>query len=193
MFAQSVFRWVPEDPLGVALTWTRGRLVYETPAHLRLLNEQILGLRAHAARIDDAMAEPLTLAQTLCTPQDWHHGLSTIGITPTQASIIRRGAPREQLTPHPDVPRLLRKIPVPNPFSQVWELRQLRSLYAAAEDILEDTFCDLALDLEPQQGWQTLAALTNHYSAGALQLRVTEQRSLRGEPGDPRRSPEHHY
>ena len=31
MFRHSKFRWVPEDPIAIALTWTRGQLIYDTP------------------------------------------------------------------------------------------------------------------------------------------------------------------
>lgn len=191
MFAESQFRWAPEDPYAIALTWTRGRLVYETPEHLRLLDQQIYGLNVFATRIDDAMAPLLADAKAQCTDEEWGRGLELIGLTPIQVRILRYGAPAIHSAPHPEVRRALHGIPLPNPFSQVWELRQMRAMYRAAETVLEDTLCDLALELIADQAtWQHLSFQTcQHRSAQTLRLRVEDQRALRGDPGDPRRRP----
>lgn len=193
MYAQSRFRWVPEDPLSIALTWTRGRIAYDSPAHVRLLDEQLLALRGFAAQIDDAMIAPLLEAKKRCAPVDWAAGLGLVGMTPLDLEILRFGAPRD-ITPNRQVKRALRGIPLPNPFSQVWELRQVRGMYAAAEDLIEDTFCDLVTELVPEHGWNNVAQLSlAHRSARSLQLRIEEQRRTRGEPGDPRRQPAQRY
>lgn len=193
MFRQSNFRWVPEDPMAIALTWTRGRLSFETPRHLRFLDEQLLSLRDFAAQIDDAMLAPLTEAEHRLPPADWHTGLELVGLTRFEIGLMRRSAPRT-ITPNHEAQRAVRGIPLPNPFSQVWELRQMRSLYTAAENLLEDAFSDLATELAPEHGWHNLAQLTLHHrSAKTLQLRVEHQRELRGAPGDPRRIPVQRY
>lgn len=193
MFRQSRFRWVPEDPLSIALAWTRGRLVYETPRDLRFLDERLSALREFAAGIDDAMLAPLSEAEERCTPADWQTGLGLVGLAPRDVTVLRYSAPSD-VAPHREAVRALRGIPLPNPFSQVWELRQVRGMYSAAEDLLEDTFCDLAVELAPTQGWEHLARMTVHHtSARTLQLRVEDQRASHGEPGDARRSREQHY
>lgn len=192
MFRESHFRWVPEDPMGVALTWTRGRLTFETPKHLLFLDDRLDSLREFAAQIDDAMLSPLADAQRELTPAAWRNGLSLIGLTPARVEVLRRAAPR-RLTPNPEARRVLRGIPLPNPLSMVWELRQVRGMYAAAEDLIEDAFSDLALELAPTCGWDCLAESTLLRSARSLQTRVQQQRARRGEPGDPRRTATQRY
>lgn len=193
MYAESKFRWVPEDPMSLALTWTRGRLVYDSPSHLRLLDQQLLDMRGFAAQIDDAMISPLLQARRRCRPDAWAAGLGLVGMTPRDLEVLQFGAPR-QITPNREAQRALRGIPLPNPFSQVWELKQVRAMYAAAEGLIDDTFCDLVMELAPAQGWTNLAQLTlANRSASSLRLRVEEQRRTRGEPGDPRRRPAQRY
>lgn len=196
MFRQSKFRWVPDDAMSIALSWTRGRLVYDTPAHLRLVDEQLLALKGFACGIDDAMLAPLTEARQRSGSADWKAGLELVGLTPLDIEILRHSAlstPRDAPL-HREARRAIHGIPWSNPFSQVWELRQMRGMYAAAENLLEDAFCDLALELAPEQGWHNLSQLTlRHRSARTLQHRVEDQRVTRGEPGDPRREPVQRY
>lgn len=179
--------------MSIALTWAKGRVLQVTPSHLRQLDQQLYGLRGSACGIDDAMVPLLREAKQSCQPDDWRMGVQLVGLTPLDVEILEHAAPRH-IGPHREATRALRGIPLPNPFTQVWELRQMRSMYAAAENILEDAFCDLALELAPRLGWDRLAQLTlYHQSARSLQLRVQEQRDARGEPGDPRREPMQRY
>lgn len=195
MFGQSHFRWVPEDPMSIMLVWTRGRLVYDRPGHLRFLDAQLLGLRDFAAGIDDAMVPLLREAQRECSAQHWAIGLGLIDMTQRDVSVLRHGA-SAALAPaqHREASRALQGIPLANPFSQVWELRQMRAMYAAAEDLIEDVFCDLAVELSQDHDWDELATHTRtHHSGRTLQMRVTDQREIRGMPGDARRIPEQCY
>ena len=195
MFGQSSFRWVPEDPIGIALKWTRGRLSYETPGHLRLLDDQIIALRDFASGIDDAMAKPLKDAHQRCTPPDYRDGLDLVGLTSRDVSVLRRAAiGTDPSTVHPEARRVLYGLPWPNPFTEVWELRQMRGMYTAAENLLEDLFCDLVLELAPSQGWDHLARLCRfHFTTRSLEVRVEAQRTARGDVGDPRRVPAQRY
>lgn len=188
MYGQSKFRWVPEDPLSIALRWTKGRLEHTTPGHLRRLDVQIHDLRNYAAGIQDAMLEPLTQARERCTKGDYETGLALVGLTSTDVGILRHSAIAGRVHNHPEARRALQGIPLPNPFNQVWELRQMHGMYEAADNILEDTFCDLATELTEERGWDEIAAVTLWHSTGlGLQRRVQQQRQDRGEPGDPRR------
>ncbi|WP_148221031.1 hypothetical protein [Xylanimonas cellulosilytica] len=193
MFDQSYFRWMPEDPMSLALTWTKGRVLYETPRHLRFLDEQFVALRTYAAGIEHAMVPFLDDAQERCSKDAWRSGLELVGLTSDDVSLLRFYAPAQQ-APHKEVRRALRGWPLQNPFSRIWELRQMRAMYAAAENLLEDTFCDLAVELAPKHGWQNLSQVTlyNNFASG-LQQRVDWQREERGEPGDPRRRPAQSY
>lgn len=196
MYDQSHFRWVPEDPLSIALTWVKGRVEFTTPGHLRRLDSQILGLRTYAAGIQDAMLEPLAEARRRLGSRDYAAGLELVSMTQTDVDILRHSshAGSGPVRNHPEARRALRGIPLPNPLSKVWELRQMHGMYAAADNILEDTFCDLVLELAPDHGWDRLASLTNiHHTGRGLELRVEFQRRERGAPGDPRRRQEQRY
>lgn len=194
MYRQSRFRWVPEDPLAIALTWTRGRLEHQTVAHLHQLDVQLRELRTFAAGIDDATIPLLRRARRHSLSDGWGEGLALVGLTAEGADELCRRTARPGGHSHPDARRALRGFPLPNPWSQVWELLQVRSMYAAAEDLIEDVFCDLTLELKPLHGWRPLAEVTlRHRTETALQVRVQEQRKTRGEPGDPRRIPEQRY
>lgn len=193
MFDQSYFRWVPEDPMSLALSWTKGRLVYETPKHLRFLDDRLFALRNYAAGIEHAMVPFLDDAQQRCSKEAWRSGLELVGLSSREVATLRFCAPAEQ-QPHREVRRALQGWPLQNPFSRIWELRQMRALYTAVENLLEDTFCDLAVELAPDHGWQNLSQVTlyNNFAAG-LQQRVQWQREERGESGDPRRRPAQTY
>ncbi len=194
MFGQSYFRWVPEDPMALALSWTRGRILHETPRHLHDLDGQLVGLRDHAAGLESAIPPLLAEAQQRCTPEDYRAGIQLAGLTPQAVATMRFRSPGRRLSRHPDVERAMTGWPWPNPFSQVWELQQVRAMYSAAVDLLEDAFCDLVLELVPSHGWQNLAQVTLHnHSVAGLQTRVEWQRDARGEPGDARRTPEQAY
>lgn len=195
MYRQSQFRWVPEDPMAIALTWTRGRLVHETPRHLQRLDAQAWSLADYVRGIDGAMLAPLNAAQGKCRPDVWQAGLELLDWTPRDVETQRHVAVAcMSTTQHPEAARALRGIPLPNPFSQLWELRQMRGMYTAAQNLIEDALCDLILELQPSQGWTHLAYLTQHHrSPQRLQSRVEQQREERGEPGDPRRIPHQRY
>lgn len=193
MFAQSRFRWVPEDATHIFLAYTRGRCLFETPAHLRSLDAQQMQLREWAGQIQDAMAQPLRQARGRCPSTQWGQALDLIGLSSYEVRVIVGSA----ITPDPglnrDVKRALRGIPLPNPLSQVWELRQMHSMYRAADNMMEDTLTDLVLELVPRHGWDNLAALTVNRYGNQLRQRVEHQREERGKVGDPRRAPAQRY
>ena len=178
--------------MAIALNWTKGRVEFTTPGHLRFLDAQLHALRYYANGIQDAMLEPLALARERCS--DYRDGLELIGMTKTDVNIIRYTALGGRVRNHPEAKRALRDIPQHNPFSQVWELRQMHGMYAAANNILEDTFCDLATELAEDIGWDSIAPLTViHRTGHGVRLRVELQRRERGLPGDPRRRVEQRY
>jgi len=187
MFRQSYFRWVPEHPTTIALRWTKGRVVFETPAHLRVLEDQLIELRTYAAGIEHAMVPRLAEAQARSTSRDWEEGLGLLGMSQKDVELLRFNAP-SRFSLHRDARRALHGWPFPNPYSQVWELMQMRSMYTAAEDLLEDAFTDLVVELVPRHGWRNLSQiLQSNRSERALQSFVEWHRRRRGEPGDRRR------
>ncbi len=192
MFAQSHFRWAPEDPLHIALDYSRGRVLFETPAHLRSLDDQLMDLREWKGQITDAMAAPLRQARSRYTRSKWEHALGLIGLTEYDARVLI-GSAHQQTRANPDVRRALRGYPLPNPLTNVWELRQMESMYQAAEALLEDALCDLVVELAPHHGWANLAALTVGRTELQLRFRLERQQQERGPLGDPRRTPGQRY
>lgn len=192
MFAQSHFRWVPEDPLHIALDYSHGRVLFETPAHLSRLDDQLMELREWKGQITDAMAAPLRQARSRYTRAKWDQALDLIGLTEYDARVLI-GTAHQQTRQNPDVRRVLRGFPLPNPLTNVWELRQMESMYQAAENLLEDALCDLVEELAPRHGWANLAAVTVGRTERQLRFRLERQLQERGGPGDPRRAPHQHY
>lgn len=189
-FNQSKFRWRPEQARHIALVWARGRCSFETPGHLRRLDAQLLQLREYTGQIQDAMAPELREARSKLGRPQWTEGLKLLDLTPADADFIIITAHRlDPHNQHPQVRRALRGIPLPNPFSRVWELRQVHALHRAAVDLLEDEVCDLASSLAPRHGWDNLAALTTDRIGWQLERRVNEHLETRGLPEDPRRHP----
>ena len=194
MFAQSKVRWAPEDARDIALRWVHGRCSFETPGHLRRLEAQHLHLLEHTAQIQDAMAPDLKAVRNTLHRSSWAEAFDLLGMTERESSVITiMSRPLDPKRPNPDVRRALRGIPLANPLSRVWELRQMHTLYDAAANLLEDELCDLATELAPAHGWDNLAALTTDHVGWQLSARVEEQRRARGGPEDSRRHPQHRY
>ena len=194
MYGQSHFRWVTEDVLSIATRYTRGRLKFSTPAHLSNLDVQLLSLLGHTDQIRLAMAAPLREVRG-AYGRRWGSALKLINMTELDARVITWsaiGTTPDQVT-NSDAGRALRGIPLPNPLTEIWELRQMLAMHQAAVDVLEDASCDLVLELTPSRGLGPLAPLTLSRTPAQLAMRVNEQRELRGEPGDPRRIPEQTY
>lgn len=195
MFSQSMFRWVPEDPMSIVLCYTRGRLIFETPGHLRFLDQRGLAVRDFAGRIDDIMVRHLRAGFAKAGEQVARQCLAVIDVSPTEAAQLEFAAqPTSGRMPETD--RVQQDVPLANPFTLVWELRQLRSMYTAVDNLIEDAYCDLAQELhDAGRSWRELAQAspTSYGDTHYVQARIAEQRRLRGEPGDTRRTPEHRY
>ena len=185
MYRQSRFRWTPEDAITLALAYTHGRVEFDTAHHLQLLDGEQLRLRAGLGQVRDVMAGLLRVARSCYAATEWEDVVRLVGLPDDDACVFVGPSVPVEVARNSDVRRVLRGIPLPNPLSQVWELQQLYGLYAAADRLLEDTICDLAVELAPGCGWDRLAALTT--DRDRLRWRVDRQRAERGEPGDTRR------
>lgn len=195
MFAESMFRWVPEDPMAIVLCYTRGRLLFETPGDLRFLDQRGLAVRDFAGRIDDIMARHIREGFRVAGESIANDCLAVIDVSPRQAAQLEFAA-QPISSRFREAERVVEGIPLPNPFTLVWELRQLRSMYTAVDDMIEDAYCDLAQELhDAGRTWQQIAQVspTCYGDVNQVRARIAEQRRLRGESGDPRRSPEHRY
>lgn len=187
MYRPACFQWAPEAPHQLALQWLNNRLVFDRPADVRFLDRRRVDVLEAAGASTDAMV-PYIADTTLCP--DRAKALELIGLTDLDLRILKRPFVPPGAEKQPYVAQALKGWPLPNPFSLLWELKQVREMWQAADDLVEDTFADLVLELVPQHGWHNLAQLTRwHNAADALQFRVEDQRRGRGAPGDPRRAP----
>jgi|SRR5664279_1224874 len=196
MYNQSHFRWLPEDAMKVATQYTRGRVLFETPEQLNTLQVQLKRLRDWNSQIRDATAQRLMIVQNAMTKEEWGSALTIMGLSEREVRAIESGVLDELVDSeyaNTDVKRALRGFPYTNPLTQVWELRQMEGMHQAADDLLEDTLCDLVGELQPQHGWSYLATLTMDGGPRQLKERVRCQRVKRGELGDDRRLPRQTY
>lgn len=179
----------------IALSYTRGRLTFDTPGHLRFLDEQGLAVRDFAGRIDDVIAAHIREGIRTGGERLAQDCLTVIDISPLDAAMLEFGASSVGRI-LPEVARVQHDVPLPNPFTLVWELRQLRSMYTAADHLIEDAYCDLAMELHNDAGlnWGRLAQVTpTCYDGDTVKARVQTQREARGDPGDLRRKPQQRY
>lgn len=191
MFQRSWFRWVPEDPLTLVLSWTDGRLEYQSLSHLTWAQGRLHQLSSYAGGIDREITRCLVVARETCAPSQWTAGLELMQLDPPPNSLSN--SPYQAQGPSAEVRRIQRHVPLLNPMTTVWELRQMRSLYHCAEDLLDDVICDLALELHPEHGWSALQEALGPPQGRDLYERVQLQRARRGEPGDPRRRSSQRY
>ncbi len=191
MFQQSRFQWTGEHVMAVVTRITGGQLDFSTVRHLRLLQRDQDQLRDYSAQCQSAMGEPLEEAGVCVGGGGWHHVARAVGLEPAECTLTvamaRRTPPAERT--NADVRRVMRALPFCNPLIQVWELKQLWRLYEATRDIVEDTICDLLLELLPTCPVEELTQ-----ALGPLSMKPAERarwsRLERGGPGDPRRVPQ---
>lgn len=187
MFRQSRFRWTGEHVMDILTRQTSGQLDFTTLRHLQVLQRDQNHLAVVALQCRLAMAEPLRQAVLELggkEPVAEALGLSVSTCTATMS--MASGAPAEERT-NADVEHVLRGLPFSNPLIQAWELKQLWRLYEAACTALEDTICDLLVELAPLQPVAALREATAPAS-GIPGDRIRWARQERGEAGDPRRS-----
>lgn len=193
MFRQSRFQWAPEDAVHIALARARGRCDFSTPDHLRVLAAQQAEQRQWAGQIESAMAAYLRLAEVRLARAAWTTALAAVEMNRHEVEDVMARVVDGHSHTNRDVRRALHGIPLPNPLTQAWELRQMLAMHQAADDLLEDTLCDLVLELAAQKGWDALASSTADAHAQQLRVRVERQRRLRGIPGDSRRLPQQRF
>lgn len=190
MFQDSRFRWTSEHVMAIVTRYTGGQLDFTTVRHLELLHQYQLELLDYSCQTRDAMADPLRRAnQTL--GGNWEPTAEALGLTMIDCKVavwFAVGASQEQRT-NVNIERVLRRLPFANPLIEAWELKQLWRMYESAADILEDTICDLAEELQPTRPVEFLVTATDTVSPAGLQQRISTAREQRGKPGDTRRLP----
>ena len=188
-FRQSQRKWDAEMVMRLACHRTRGRLSFTTVAHLRTLAGQLDQLRGYTGQIELAMGDPLRELRDVC-PDTWQSMLRVVDLPVIDARVILwslTGTTLRDRT-NPTVARALAQIPLPNPLSEIWELRQIYDLYSAAVELLEDTLLDLVEELSQTRPIAALQALLRPSLVGDLTSRLQLHHQTRGHPGDPRRA-----
>ena len=196
MFSQARFRWTAEDVLQIASTATRGRLDFTTMTHLLELDQAAASVFDYADLVRLSMAGQIRDVRAAFGPA-WLDVLADVHLSEEEVRLILaaapRGEPSESSIVAGDVRRVLHGLPLPNPLTQIWELRQLQGMYVAAHGVLEDTFADLVHEVADRVPMSAVAVMTSCQTALRLEARLEQQRADRGGPGDPRRSTTQHF
>lgn len=192
MLRQSRVRWTHENATAIALQFTRGQLEYRTHSDLERLSIEHLQLLDEASAVRRSIARPLRAVRR--AQVSWADALDVVCLVDDEAQLILWQGAVQGSEGTRATRRAIAGLPWANPLTEVWELLQLSSLYEAAGAILEDAICDLADELVTE--WRDLsrvAPLTSSRSPGQLLLRLEENRTARGDIGDPRRRRDQHY
>lgn len=188
MYRRANFRWAPEDPVAIALNYAHGRSEFTTHNHLHSLTKArrvLHGFNRHFHY--QLMRRVLFSFDVFDGSEDGRAGLNLIGLTgePLMALVDYVTDPPSAY-PQTEFARALHGFPFPNPFTEAWEIIQIKEMYEAAELVLEDTAADLTNELLDRNGWKGLDE--------ALELEVDDithwlhdHMAARGLPGDPRR------
>lgn len=189
-FRQSRFQWDAHDVLRVVTGSTGGQLDFITVNHLRQLQSSQDQVCDFSAECQVAMAGPLRQARSTLGLERTAEILGLSVGECNMALALAGGAMQEP--PNGEVHRVLRQLPLTNPVTQAWELKQLWRLHEAAREVLEDTICDLLVELLAQHPAEELRKATGP-STSTPALRVERARLERGEAGDPRRTPRQRF
>lgn len=185
MFRQSRFRWSSADAVSIVTAMSGGQVDFNGLRGLRTLLEMQGSVDAYALECRQLM---VAAAQHAANELEAVHVVAdALEIAPVHV------APTAWLAMSADdtranVQRVLTGIPLTNPLTQAWELKQLWRLYVAARTVLEDTICDL-IDEASGVDEHALVTAAGMSDAAALRERVQRARTERGGPGDLRRSP----
>ncbi|GAB4590032.1 hypothetical protein [Nocardia sp. IFM 10818] len=201
VYPSSKFQWQPSDAALVATKFTGGQDEFTTVADLTVLTQKRKNLTDYTATCERALGRALSqsqrglgcrtadLAEILdMTPLEVERAVYSYSVAVTWSDKIgdRSSYTNRQVR---RITEMCDGLLISSPLLLAWELKQLWSMYRAAENLLEDTFVDLVLELK---GTADPAVIV--YAAGAphreaLHGWIRHQRALRGEPGDPRRIP----
>ncbi len=197
-YRQSRFQWTSSDALLAATEFTRGRQSFTTLSELRELSQARRSAAAYATVCQRAFGEAARHARRgLETTTSWSavaRELDTTVVTCSASSHFSIWSQAHERT-NPQVARVQKIVDglyFSNPLIRAWELKQLWDLYAAAEDILEDTLVDLAVELDGFRRADAIAQAADVRTVAGLGHRIKAQRAQRGAIGDPRRTP-HQY
>jgi len=193
-YRESKFRWWDTDVMAIVTYNTWGRVDFTTLEHLRWLEQWRLGLLAFAAQCRNAMAAPLREAQETFGTINWQPIADAVGLTVLECSTTvwfdtyAAAADRVGNAQVQRVQKMVGGMVFGNPLILIFELKQLWRMYQTADNVHEDTLCDLVEELRGTRRLEDIAGAAGMSAAG-LEHRVADARAARGGPGDPRRIP----
>lgn len=186
-------KWLVERIVGVATSATGGRVDFTTVADLALLARFQEPVVEIVEQVRAGAAPMLLQARDVLGGPGWVPVAQALQMSTGEceravqsAAGVRIGEPAAAAVGQ--ALRLAEGV-YSNPLVQAWELRHMWLGYEAAVDLLEDTLCDLVVELRERHELETLAVATGDREVGRLELRVAKARSARGGPGDDRRVP----
>lgn len=187
MFQAARTQWDGREAIDIVTRHTGGQLEFHSLADLEQLSVAAREILAVVELIERSLGASARDAAGLLG--SWSQVGDEIGYDWRQLRAMAiRAARTPAFTPHPDVRVAVRGIPQSNPLTEAWEIKQLRSLWLAAAQMVEDTLIDLVDELAgTDEDWETLAYAVWESDAGALACRLESHRAARGLPGDPRR------
>lgn len=188
MFKPARTQWDGREVIDVVTRHTNGQLEFSTLADLESLSVTKGELDAAVQLVEKSLGVAAQRA-AIAFCGDWSAVGEQVGLDWRD---LRRMAEVAARTPafvsHPDVRVAVQEVPSRNPLSEAWEIKQLRSLWVAAAQMVEDAACDLIEELvDAGLGWDSLLVSVWDGDAHALRARVRRNRDARGAPGDPRR------
>lgn len=177
--------WFPEHALHVFTELSRGQLEWTTVADLRKLTHVQDVVTEQRKNVE--VAQVRKLQQALSVIPDLAVIAEALSTTePALQFLIEVHANSPRSGTSYNIEANVTGLAWSNPLIQFWELQQLAELYQASWYAMEDTACDLIVEL-----WATRPLSVLADAAGCqwemLAYRVHNARSARGVPGDPRR------
>ena len=187
MFKPARTQWDRREVIDIVTRHTGGQLEFSTVGDLEHLSVAKGEIDSAIRRIEKSLGAAAQRAAVAFG--DWSAVGEKVGYDWRALRRMAETAARTPaFVPHPDVHIAVREVPARNPLSEAWEIKQLRSLWAAASQMVEDTLCDLVEELvEIGVGWESLLPAVWDRSPESLKARVELNRVSRGQPGDPRR------
>lgn len=192
MFRQSYNQWGLEHVYNVLMRFTNGQLEFTTFKDLRHLAEIHWNATDYEELFRRTMLVEMQTIKDYFPYDDARQQIwDAIGFKRGEVSYLLSLATGVAIEPRSflDTKRALAHWPSQNPFSRLWELRQMQLLLLAVLGLIRDLRADLTLELAPRIGWDTLRSFAPDYTPQAL----ADHREEYGEPGDLRREPRQIY
>lgn len=192
-YRPSKVMWEPERVARVATSYTFDRIDYESITDLAYLSRMQTPLRDVVDQVRAAAAPLLLEASTALGGPGWEPVARALLMSPVECREAVEAARNVTIGEHAqaavDQALTFADGVLSNPLIKAWELRAMWLMHQAAHDLLEDTLCDLVVELKPRHSMEELALAVGERDSFRLDNRVAIARQARGAPGDQRRIP----